>query len=103
MGAVVEQQGEEELRQILWAAWDPIGGVPRDEYETYAPQIASRLRAGATPLTVRHECNSNRVMPTPWPGPRLRQRAGRHPEWAVRSHSRNRDGENAIPAAPLAQ
>jgi hypothetical protein len=31
------------------AAWDPIGGVPRDEYETYAPQIASRLRGGATP------------------------------------------------------
>jgi hypothetical protein len=41
-------QGEEELRLILWAAWDPIGGVPRDEYETYAPQIASQLRRGAT-------------------------------------------------------
>jgi hypothetical protein len=44
-----KQRGEEELRLILWAAWDPIGGVPRDEYETYAPQIASRLRAGANP------------------------------------------------------
>ena len=44
-----ERRGEEELRLILWAAWDPIGGVPRDEYENYAPQIASRLRDGATP------------------------------------------------------
>jgi hypothetical protein len=43
------ERGEEELRLILWAAWDPIGGVPRDEYETYAPQIATRLRRGATP------------------------------------------------------
>lgn len=42
--------GEEELRLILWAAWDPIGvGVPRDEYETYAPRLASILRNGATP------------------------------------------------------
>jgi hypothetical protein len=32
-----KRQGEEELRLILWAAWDPIGGVPRDEYERYAP------------------------------------------------------------------
>jgi hypothetical protein len=44
-----KRQGEEELSLILWAAWDPIGGVPRDEYETYASQVASRLRAGATP------------------------------------------------------
>lgn len=42
-------RGEEELRLILWAAWDPIRGVPRDEYETYAPQIASLLRSGASP------------------------------------------------------
>ena len=34
---------------ILWAAWDPIGRVPRDEYESYAPRIASLLRGGATP------------------------------------------------------
>ncbi len=31
------------------AAWDPIGGVPRGEYENYAPQIASLLRTGASP------------------------------------------------------
>jgi hypothetical protein len=42
------QRGEEELRLILWAAWDPIGGVPRDEYETYAPRIAALLRGGAS-------------------------------------------------------
>jgi hypothetical protein len=47
-----KRQGEEELRLILWAAWDPIGGVPRDEYESYAPQIASLLRKGATPEAV---------------------------------------------------
>jgi hypothetical protein len=44
-----KSQGEEELRLILWAAWDPIGGVPRDEYENYAPRIASLLRRGAEP------------------------------------------------------
>jgi hypothetical protein len=44
-----KRQGAEELRLILWAAWDPIGGVPRDEYETYAPQIASLLRKGGSP------------------------------------------------------
>jgi hypothetical protein len=47
-----KRQGEEELRLILWAAWDPIGGVPRDEYENYAPQIGSLLRAGGSPEDV---------------------------------------------------
>lgn len=42
------RQGEEELRLILWAAWDPIGGVPRDEYHRYVPQVASLLRRGAS-------------------------------------------------------
>ena len=44
--------GEEELRLILWAAWDPIGYVPRDEYEAYAPRVASILRSGGTPEDV---------------------------------------------------
>lgn len=43
-----KRQGEEELRLILWAAWDPIGRVPRDEYHAYAPPLASLLRQGAT-------------------------------------------------------
>ncbi len=47
-----KRQGEDELRLILWAAWDPIGRVPRDEYEGYAPRIASLLRGGATPEEV---------------------------------------------------
>ena len=46
------RQGEEELRLILWAAWDPIGRIPRDEYESYAPRVASLLRSGAAPEQV---------------------------------------------------
>ena len=47
-----KRQGEDEPELILWAAWDPIGRVPRDEYEGYAPRIASLLRGGATPEEV---------------------------------------------------
>jgi hypothetical protein len=32
---------------VLWAAWDPIGDVPPDEYDMYAPRIAGMLEAGA--------------------------------------------------------
>ncbi|HEX2703323.1 MAG TPA: hypothetical protein VHM72_07825 [Solirubrobacteraceae bacterium] len=45
--------GERELRQVLYWRWDPIG-VSRefpyatDEYDGYAPQIVSALRARAT-------------------------------------------------------
>ena len=37
-----------ELSLILWTAWDPVGvdGVPLDEYENYAPRIASVLERG---------------------------------------------------------
>jgi hypothetical protein len=28
-----------ELELLLWAVWDPIGGVPLDEYNSYVPQI----------------------------------------------------------------
>lgn len=31
--------GEAELRLILWVAWDPIGNVPRDEYDWYVPRL----------------------------------------------------------------
>jgi len=43
-----KRRGQDELALLLWAVWDPIGviGLPRDEYERYAPQVASRLRAG---------------------------------------------------------
>jgi hypothetical protein len=36
--------GEAELRLILWAAWDPIGRVPRDEYDWYVPRLWELLR-----------------------------------------------------------
>jgi hypothetical protein len=37
-----------EFNLILWSAWDPIGaGVPLDEYESYAPRVASLLESGA--------------------------------------------------------
>ena len=29
----------DEIDFLLWREWDPIGGVPRNEYERYAPQI----------------------------------------------------------------
>jgi hypothetical protein len=49
MGRWWENRGQSELMLLLWAVWDPIGvGVPRDEYENYAPQVASLLRSGAS-------------------------------------------------------
>jgi hypothetical protein len=45
-----------ELDLILWAAWDPIGaGVPSDEYEMYAPQIAQLLESGADEKAIADE------------------------------------------------
>jgi hypothetical protein len=42
-----QEVGEAELRLILWAAWDPIGRVPRDEYDWYVPQLWKLLREHA--------------------------------------------------------
>ena len=39
-----KKTGEAELGMILWAAWDPIGGVPRDEYDWYVPRLWTLLR-----------------------------------------------------------
>lgn len=39
--------GEGELRLILWAAWDPIGMVPRSEYDWYVPKLWGLLREHA--------------------------------------------------------
>jgi hypothetical protein len=46
------RRGERELRLLLWAAWDPIGGVPLDEYDAAAARIAALLgsRAAAAAL-----------------------------------------------------
>jgi hypothetical protein len=47
-----KRSGAADLRRILMEDWDPIGvrGVPEaaDEYDSYLPQIGSRLRDGAT-------------------------------------------------------
>lgn len=39
--------GQAELRLILWAAWDPLGRVPRDEYDWYVPRLWALLREHA--------------------------------------------------------
>jgi hypothetical protein len=36
-------RGEEHLTLLLWAIWNPIGPVPLDEYESYAPPVARIL------------------------------------------------------------
>jgi hypothetical protein len=45
-----QEVGEAELRLILWAAWDPIGHVPRDEYDWYVPRLWALLREHASAL-----------------------------------------------------
>src|SRR6266487_2467107 len=45
-----QEVGEAELRLILWAAWDPIGRVPRDEYDWYVPRLWALLREHASLL-----------------------------------------------------
>jgi hypothetical protein len=45
-----QELGEPELRLILWAAWDPIGRVPRDEYDWYVPRLWGLLREHALVL-----------------------------------------------------
>ena len=36
------------IRAILNRDWDPIGGCPEDEYDTYVDRIVAMLRDGAT-------------------------------------------------------
>jgi len=42
----------ERLRDIGWQEWDPIGlresDCPRDEYDSYLLEVASRLTSGAS-------------------------------------------------------
>ena len=47
------ERGAAELRDLLYAEWDPIGlkelaEGSADEYDAYTGQIVRRLRAGAT-------------------------------------------------------
>ncbi len=46
---------------ILWAGWDPIGRVPRDEYDWYIPRIASLLREGADEDRLEDELHRDRT------------------------------------------
>ena len=36
------------IRNILLEYWDPIGGVPADEYDSYIPGIMKRLETSGT-------------------------------------------------------
>jgi hypothetical protein len=36
------------LRDVLNTVWDPIGGVPPDEYDSYNGKLASMVRQGAS-------------------------------------------------------
>jgi hypothetical protein len=46
-----QDAGEAELRLILWAAWEPIGPVPRDEYDWYLPRLWLLLQQHASLLS----------------------------------------------------
>jgi hypothetical protein len=48
-------RGIRELRLLLWAAWDPIGGTPLGEYDSYALRIASLLGSRASTSAVAAE------------------------------------------------
>lgn len=41
-------RGMRELRLVLWASWDPIGGTPPGEYDDCAFRIASLLGSRAS-------------------------------------------------------
>jgi hypothetical protein len=39
-----ESRGRATLELLLWAVWDPIGGVPLDEYSLYCDPVVQLLR-----------------------------------------------------------
>ena len=48
-------RGMRELQLLLWAAWDPIGGTPPGEYDTYVLRIVSLLGSRASTSAVAAE------------------------------------------------
>jgi hypothetical protein len=50
-----EARGMRELRRLLWAGWDPIGGVPPAEYEGHARRLASLLGSRASRSSIAAE------------------------------------------------
>jgi hypothetical protein len=41
------------LQNVLNTIWDPIGGCPTDEYDTFVMKIASMVRDGASDDLIR--------------------------------------------------
>jgi hypothetical protein len=39
-----ESRGKAHMELLLWALWDPIGGVPLDEYSDYCDHVVQVLR-----------------------------------------------------------
>jgi hypothetical protein len=48
-------RGMRELRLLLWAAWDPIGGAPVAEYDGHALRVASLLGSRASTAAIAGE------------------------------------------------
>jgi hypothetical protein len=48
-------RGMRELRLLLWAAWDPIGGAPPGEYDGHALRVASLLGSRASTAAIADE------------------------------------------------
>lgn len=59
----------EQVQAILHAEWDPIGGVPLDEYDTYAWPVLKLLMAQAPHAEIaaylRHTANETIGCPVP--------------------------------------
>ena len=49
------RRGMRELQLVLWAAWDPIGGTPPGEHDTYVLRIVSLLGSRASTSAVAAE------------------------------------------------
>ena len=50
-----EARGLRELRLLLWAGWDPIGGARADEYESHALRLATLLGSRASRESIAAE------------------------------------------------
>jgi hypothetical protein len=40
------------IREVLWKHWDPIGGAPVDEYDSYIPRFLRLLDEGADKVKI---------------------------------------------------
>ncbi len=44
----VSRRWRRRIRDVLNTTWDPIGGCPEDEYDTYVGKVAAMIREGTT-------------------------------------------------------